>query len=106
MRNSGLMHVLAGGKAGLHERTNRTFSTVWEAPTNNLVRTGATDVNSVRAVVKNGTIMVIVNGQTVKCVRAKIPRGDFKFRFHGQYKQPSAMPVVFPVRSRKVTAVE
>jgi hypothetical protein len=79
---------------------------VWEAPTNNLVKTGPTDVNSVRAVVKNGTITVIVNGQTVKSVRAQIPNGDLKFGIYGQYGKSSATPVSFTVHSYKVTAGE
>lgn len=54
----------------------------------------------------NGTIAVIVNGQTVKSVGAQIPGGDFKFGFHVAYNKASATPVLFPVRTYKVTAVE
>lgn len=59
-----------------------------------------------RAVVKNGTIAVIVNGQTVKSVRAQIPIGEFKFGFYADHNKASATPVLFTVRSYKVTAVE
>jgi hypothetical protein len=54
--------VFAGGQVKLLKLVNNRWSTVWDGPTNNLVKTGPTDVNSVRAVVKNGTITVIVNG--------------------------------------------
>jgi hypothetical protein len=100
-----LATVRADGKVRLFKRAN-TWSMVWEAATNNVVKTGPTDVNSVRAVVKNGTITVIVNGQTVKSVRAQLPSGDLKFGFHAEYNKTSATPVLFPVRSYKVTAVE
>ena len=105
-QNLWLAEVHADGKAQLWRETNNKWSTVWVAPTNNLVKTGPTDVNSVRAVVKNGTITVIVNGQTVKSVRAQIPGGDLKFGFYAEHNKPSATPVLFPVRSYKVTAVE
>jgi hypothetical protein len=98
--------VSAGGQVKLLKLVNNRWSMVWEAPTNNLVKTGPTDVNSVRAVVKNGTITVIVNGQTVKSVRAQIPNGDLKFGIYGQYGKSSATPVSFTVHSYKVTAGE
>jgi hypothetical protein len=98
--------VHADGKVGLHKRANNQWSTVWVAPTNNLVKTGPADVNSVRAVVRNGTITVIVNGQTVKSVRAAMPGGDLKFGFLGEYNKPSTTPALFIVRSYKVTAGE
>jgi len=97
----------ADGTAGLYKKIGDKWSTVWETPANNnLVKTGPTDVSSVRAVVKNGTVTVIVNGQTVKSVRAQIPAGDFKFGFAVEYNKTSAAPVSFAVHSYKVTAVE
>jgi hypothetical protein len=97
----------ADGRAGLYKMTANKWSTVWETPANsNLVKTGPTDVNFVRAVVKDGAITVIVNGQTVKTVRAKIPDGDLKFGFGVEYNKTSAAPVSFPVLSYKVTSVE
>lgn len=97
----------ANGRAGLYKLTGNKWSTVWETPANNsLVKTGPTDVNSVRAVVKDGTITVIVNGQTVKSVRALFPSGNLKFGFGAEYNEPSAKPVLFTVHSYKVTAVE
>jgi hypothetical protein len=95
-----------GSKVRLVKRANNQWSTIWEAATNNVIKTGPTDVNSVRAIVKNGAITVIVNGQTIKSVRAQIPSGDLKFGFHAEYNKTSATPVLFPVRSYKVTAVE
>lgn len=103
--NLWLATVHADGKAELWKQTNGKYFTVWKAATNNLVKTGPTDVNSVRAAVKNGRITVIVNGQTVKSIRAKIPSGDLKFGFVGGYHNPSAKPVSFTVHSYKVTAV-
>jgi hypothetical protein len=95
------------GTVWLSKLTNSQWSRVWATAANNsLVRTGATDVNSVRAVVKNGTITVIVNDQAVKSVRAQIPGGDLKFGFYGGYYKASATPVSFTVRSYKVTGVE
>ena len=96
----------ASGEVRLSKLVNLHWSMVWSATTNNPVKTGPTDVNSVRAVVKNGTITIIVNGQTIKSVRAQIPTGDFKFGLGGTYGKPSAKPVLFPVHSYKVTAVE
>jgi len=98
--------VHADGKAALYRVANKIAYTVWAAPTNNLVKTGPTDVNSVRAVIKNGTITVIVNGQTVKSIRAQMQSGDLKFGFQGEYSKPSATPVSFTVHSSKVTAGE
>ena len=57
--NLWLATVHADGKAELWKQTNGKYFTVWKAATNNLVKTGPTDVNSVRAAVKNGTITVI-----------------------------------------------
>jgi hypothetical protein len=104
--NYWLALVRADGKITLHKRANNKWSMVWEAVTNNLFKTGPTDMNSVRVVVKNGTITVIVNGRTVKSVGAQIPGGDFKLGFFWGYNKPSATPVLFPVRSYKVTAAE
>jgi hypothetical protein len=104
--NYWLATVHADGKARLVKLTNSKWSIVREAVTNNLVKTGPTDVNSVRAVVKNGTIAVIVNGQTVNSVRAMIPDGVLQFGFYGEHSKSTATPVSFPVRSYKVTAVE
>ena len=98
--------VHADGKVRLHKKANNQWSMVWEAPTNNLVKTGPTDVNSVRAVVRSGTITVIVNGQTLKSVRAQMQSGDLKFGFYGEYLKTSTTPVLFTVRSYKVTAGE
>jgi hypothetical protein len=99
--------VRADGSAGLYKLTGNKFATVWETTANNnLVKTSATDVNSLRAVVKNGTITFIVNGQTVKSVRAQIPGGDLKFGFVAEYNKASATPVSLSVRSYKATAVE
>jgi hypothetical protein len=63
-------------------------------------------VNSVRAVVKNGTITVIVNGQTVKSGRVQIPASDLKFGFKAGQSNASATPVSFTIHSYKVTTVE
>lgn len=79
---------------------------VWVTTASNVVKTGPADVNSVRAVVKNGTITVIVNGQTVKSVRALIPSGDLKFGVFAEHTKVSATPVSFTLRSYKVTAVD
>jgi hypothetical protein len=99
--------VYTNGVVALSKLANNQLSSVWTtAAANNLVKTGLTDVNSVRAVVKGGSITVIVNGQTVKSVRAAMPGGDLKFGFMGNYNKRSATPVFFPVHSYKVTAVE
>jgi hypothetical protein len=105
--NVWLADVFPDGKVKLNKLANSRWSTIWQTPpNNNLVKTGPTDVNSVRAVVKNGTIAVIVNGQTLKSVRAQMPGGDLKFGFYAEYDKASATPVLFPVHSYKVTAVE
>jgi hypothetical protein len=102
-----LANVHADGTVRLFKLVNNVYSLLWEAAANSsLVKTGPTDVNSVRAAVKNGTITVIVNGQTVKSVRAQIPASDLKFGFAGERYKPSATPVSFPIHSYKVTAVE
>jgi hypothetical protein len=49
------------------------------AAANNIAKTGPTDLNAVRAVAKNGTITVIVNGKAIKRVRAQISDANFKF---------------------------
>src|ERR1019366_5507265 len=105
--NCWLALVHADGRAGFHKQANSKWSMIWVTAANNsLVKTGPTDVNSVRAVVKNGTITVIVNGQTLTSVRALIPSGDLKFGFDAEYYKPSTTPVLFPVRSYKVTTGE
>jgi hypothetical protein len=99
--------AFSDGSVTLNKLVNKLWTTIWSAAANNtLVKSGPTDVNSVRAVVKNGTITVIVNGQTVKSVRAQMPGGDLKFGFLGQYTKSSPTPVLFPVRSYKVTTGE
>ncbi|MCI0466978.1 MAG: hypothetical protein L0Y57_08245 [Beijerinckiaceae bacterium] len=104
--NYWMAEVFSTGKVALYKKANSKWSTVWETATNNLVKTGPADVNSLRVAVKNGTVAVILNGQTVKNVRAQIPNGDLKFGVFGEYYKPSASPVWFPVRSYKVTAAE
>jgi len=105
--NFWLAYVSHDGTAALYKIANNKASVIWKTAANNsLVKAGPTDVNSVRAVVKNGTVTVIVNGQTVKSVRALIPNGELKFGFRADYGKPSATPVLVPVRSYKVTAVE
>ncbi|MGH6836925.1 MAG: hypothetical protein ACREC9_15625 [Methylocella sp.] len=96
----------AGGTVNLAKIANNKWSSIFETTTNNVVKTGPTDVNSVRAVVKNGKITVIVNGQTVKSVRAQIPSGDLKFGFRRSYRNSSPPPVSFTIGPYKVTAVE
>ena len=91
------------GMVGLYKLANNKWSTVWELPNAAAIKTGPADVISLRAVVKGNTITVIVNGQTIKSVRAQIPSGDFKFGFYGQYGNASAAPVELAVRSYKVT---
>lgn len=98
--------VHADGKVALHKRANNQWTTLWEAVTNNLVQTGPTDVNSVRAILQNGTVTVIVNGQTVKSVRARFPSGDLKFGLFAEYNKTSTAPILYSVRSYKVTSVE
>lgn len=105
--NYWLVDVHSDGRVRLLKLINDQYSTVWDTTTaNNLVKTSPTEMNAVRATIKNRTIRVIVNGQTVKSVRAKIPGGDLKFGFYGEYIKPSATPVLFTIRSYKVTAVE
>jgi len=105
--NLWLAGVSADGKAALLKLVNNKWSFVWTtAAPNNLVKIGPTDVNSVRAVVKNGTVTVIVNGQTIRSVRTQMPNGDLRFGFKAEYDKTSATPVEFPVRSYKVTSGE
>jgi hypothetical protein len=102
-----LAQATSSGVVRLDKLADNKYSKVWQTEANtSLVKTGPTDVNSVRAVVKNGTITVIVNGQTVKSVRALIPSDDLKFGFYAQHTKPSATPILFTVRSYKVTTGE
>lgn len=95
------------GRVGLYKKTSGKWSTVWELPGNKVLKTGTGDVNSVRAVVKGGAITVIVNGQTIKTVRAQIPStGDFKFGYYVAHSVASDMPVEFIAQSYKVTEVK
>jgi len=96
----------ADGAVSLGKWVDDKWSTIFETTTNNLVKIGPTDVNSVHAIVKNGTITVVVNGQTVKTIRAQIPSENLKFGFRGEYDKSSSKPVLFSVRSYKVTAPE
>ncbi len=97
----------ADGAVWLSKLANNQWSTIFSTPPNsNLVKTGPTDVNSVRAVVKNGTITIIVNGKTVRSVRAQMPGGDLKFGFKRSFMNASSQPVVFTVGPYKVTALE
>ena len=99
--------VWTNGAVALAKLANNQWTTIWATPPNNsLVKSGPTDVNSVRAVVKNGTITVIVNGQTVKSGRVQIPASDLKFGFKAGQSNASATPVSFTIHSYKVTAVE
>ncbi len=101
--NFWMAQAMDTGKVGLYKLANNKWSTVWELPNAAAIKASPADVISLRAVVKGNTITVIVNGQTIKSVRAQIPSGDFKFGFYGQYGNASAAPVEFAVRSYKVT---
>jgi hypothetical protein len=58
---------------------------VWETTANNnLVKTGATDVNSVRGRQERDN-RGHRERETANSVRAQIPGGDFKFGFHVAY---------------------
>jgi hypothetical protein len=81
---------------------NTKWSTIWEVPGTTL-KADAADVNSIRAIVKGNAITVIINGKTIKTVRAQIPSGDFKFGFRGEYSKTSATPVEFTIHSFKAT---
>jgi hypothetical protein len=96
----------ADGQVSLAKYVNQQWSMIFETKTNDVVRTGPTDVNSVRVVVKNGTITIIVNGQTVKTIRAQIPSDDLKFGFRVGNWVSSTTPVSFGIVSYKVTAGE
>ncbi|MCI0466979.1 MAG: hypothetical protein L0Y57_08250 [Beijerinckiaceae bacterium] len=96
----------ADGSVNLSKLANNQWSTIFETMTKNVVKTSPADVNSVRAVVKNGTITVIVNGQTVKSVRAQFPSGDLKFGFRRSYRKSSTAEVLFNAGPYKVTTAE
>ena len=63
--NYWVTRVLATGAVGLYKKVNNQWSTVWEVTNNGLPKTGASDLNSVRVVVKSGTITVLVNDSNV-----------------------------------------
>jgi hypothetical protein len=91
------------GEVRLIRAVNSQLSLVWETTTTNVVKPSPRDVNSVRVVAKSGMVTVIVNGQTVKSVRAQFPSDDLKFGFI--YDSGSATtPVLFTVLSYKVTS--
>jgi hypothetical protein len=104
-----LAKVNANGRVGLYKVDGYEWLTVWETTTRDLVNTGPTSMNSVRVVVKYWIITVIVNGQTVKESQNLLmpgQAGPYFFGFYGGYGKPSATPVLFPVHSYKVTALE
>jgi hypothetical protein len=100
--NYWVAEVYSDGRAGLYKGANGKFATVWEVP-DATVKTDPADVNAIRAIVKGNAVTVLVNGKTIKTVRAQIPSGDFKFGFRGEYYKPSATPVEFPVHAFKAT---
>ena len=73
--------IYADGRANLSRKINGKWNTVFETKTQGTVKSGPTDVNSVRVVVKEGMITTIVNGKTVKALRAQVPSGDMLFGF-------------------------
>jgi hypothetical protein len=91
--NYWMANAFANGKVYLTKIANNQAFYIFDTQSTNVVKTGPTDVNSVRAVVKSGTITVIVNGQTVKSVRAQIPSDDLKFGFRHTYWNASPTPV-------------
>jgi hypothetical protein len=98
--------ALGDGQVFLSKIVNGQWLRIFETKTNDFVGTGPTDVNSVRVVVKSGAITIIVNGQTVKTIRAQIPSNALKFGFRAEYWTSSTTPVSFGIVSYKVTAVE
>ncbi|MBI1868824.1 MAG: hypothetical protein HYS06_11120 [Methylocystis sp.] len=99
------VNVFSNGVVKLNKYVNGKWNMVWRA-TNNMVKPSDTDVNSIRAIVKNGLITVIVNGNTIRRVRANIPDGDLKFGFFGEYNVTSREAVPFNVHTYKVTSGE
>lgn len=101
-QNYWLAGAEGSGTAFLARVVNNKSNIIWTVP-DAAIKTDASAVNSVRAVVKNGAITVIVNGHTIKTVRAQIPSGDHLFGFLIQYTNGSATPVEASLRSYKVT---
>ncbi len=97
--NSWLAKVTIGGKVGLYRLANKKWSTVWEVTGNVSVKSGPADVNAIRAVVKDNQITVIVNGQTIKSVRAAIPAGDLKFGIYAECQKSQSVPLDFNPKS-------
>jgi hypothetical protein len=96
----------ADGRVMLFKCVSNVISIIFDVTTNNRLMAGNTDVNSVRVVVKKGTITVVVNGQKVKSVRAQAPTNELKFGIDVETTNPSATPITFTMRSYKVTAVD
>jgi hypothetical protein len=98
--------AVADGQVILHKQVNGKLSEVFKTTAKNVAKTGPTDVNSVRAVVKDGTITVFLNGQKIKSVRAAFPTGELKFGFMGGYDNAATKPTTIPIHAYKATATE
>lgn len=101
--NYWMAEATASGKAGLYRQVKGNWSTIWSEEIKGGAKPGPQEPISVRAIVKDGTITVAVNGHTVKSVRAQIPGGDLKFGIFAEYHIASAQPVPVTFRFYKVT---
>ena len=57
--------VFASGRVDVVKETKGRSSIVWETSTSNLVKTMATDINTLEATAKPGSVTIVLNGKTL-----------------------------------------
>jgi hypothetical protein len=104
--NYTIINAFSDGTIVLNKLVNNSWTRLFTAKVDGVMKMGETDVNSLRVVIKNGLLTAIVNGKKIKSIKMQIPSDNLMFGFYSEYANPSATPVQFPVHSFKVTEGE
>lgn len=98
-----LAEMQSDGLFGLYRRQNGNWQTVAEVPKSPAVKTDAGAVNSLRVIAKGGKIQIMVNGTSVKTVRAQVPTGTLRFGIYAGLSKAPGQAQTVAFKQYKVT---
>jgi hypothetical protein len=101
-KNLWMALLVSDGTVSLWTMTNSAWNSIVKVP--NAPGFKADGPNALRVTTLGGKIVVSLNGQPVKTVRAQVPEGDFRFGIYGQLDKPADGATPILVTSYKVTS--
>jgi hypothetical protein len=99
---SRLAQLASDGTVSLWTEVNGNWNSVFKVPNAPSFKAGGS--NAFRVTTLGGKIVVSLNGQPVKTVRAQVPEGDFRFGIFGQVDKLTENATPITVTSFKVTS--